>query len=89
MSPTICSRLYRADLGRRLGATVSAHVGRDRAISARRERGQLPAPRIPPFGKAVTQQYEGSVSLLGDVDANAVRPQLTVSKIVYRHVFSA
>jgi len=43
----------RGDAGRRLGASVAAHVRGHRAIAGGGERFQLIAPRIPPFRKPV------------------------------------
>ena len=52
---------------------VAAHVRCNGAESGRRQRSELMAPGIPGFRKAVAQNHERPVALLGNVQLNAVR----------------
>jgi hypothetical protein len=42
------------------------------------ESRQVVPPRVPAFGKAVTQEYERARALFGDVDVQAVGPHMPV-----------
>ena len=53
------------------GAPVAAHVDGDRPEAGLGDGGQLVAPRVPRFGKAVHEQHHGPVALLDQVDAGA------------------
>ncbi len=55
-----------------VGLAVAAHVRRDGVESGCRQRRDLMAPGIPGFGKAVTENNQRTVALLGDVQMNAV-----------------
>ena len=57
---------------RAVGLAVAAHIGRDGVESSFGQRRQLVAPRIPGFGKAVAQQDQRTLALLGQVHADAV-----------------
>src|SRR3979490_125260 len=78
----------RRDFARRVGASIAAHVGRDRVISGGGERRQLIAPGIPPLRKTVAQENKRSRSLLGEVNADAVGPYIALLKIFHRHMLS-
>src|SRR5216683_2435574 len=52
---------------------VASHIWRDRVESSFCECMQLMAPRIPRFGKTVTEHHQGPCSALGDVHMDAVR----------------
>jgi cation:H+ antiporter len=51
-------------------------------IAGTGERGELVAPRIPAFGKAMAQQHQGPCTLLGEVAVNSVHGHIAVLKIV-------
>ena len=62
----------RGHAGRLLALVVAAEIGRHDP-EARRERGDLVAPRVPELGKAVQQDDERTVTVDDAVQAHAVR----------------
>ena len=63
---------------RAVGGAVAALVGRDYAVSRRRERVDLMPPRVPALRPAVQEQDEGPVALLGDVHVDSVERDVKV-----------
>src|SRR5262249_56639407 len=61
------------DLVRSVRRTVASHVRGYRVIAGGRERRKLVPPRIPGFGKPVTEDDEGARALLGEMYADTVR----------------
>src|ERR1700694_3773562 len=76
----------RRDVPRRVGASIPAHVGRDRVISGGGERRQLIAPGVPPLRETVAQQNKGSRPLLGEVNVDAIGPYIALLKIFHRQI---
>src|SRR4030095_940370 len=62
-----------ANLLRSVRRAVAPHVRGYRVKAGGRERGKLVPPRIPGFGKSVTEDDEGARALLGEMHADAVR----------------
>ena len=73
MSPTWCSIVYCARVGRRVGAAIAAHVGRRGAVARRRQRRHLVAPRMPRLRKAVAQQHQRPLALRRHAHAQAAK----------------
>ena len=57
---------------RRIALAVAAHIGRDNAKTGGSKRVDLMPPREPGFRKAVHQQHQRPLALLGDVEADPV-----------------
>ena len=64
---------------------VTAHVGGHGVEARRGEGANLMAPGIPGFGKAVAEQHQRSLALLGDVEADAVALDRSLGR--FAHVF--
>src|SRR5215211_8712323 len=60
------------DRFRPIALAIAAHIGRHRVKTRGSERGNLVAPGIPGFRKAVAEQHQRPAALFGDVEANAV-----------------
>jgi hypothetical protein len=57
---------------RPVALAIAAHIGRDRMKTRRGERRNLMTPGIPGFGKAVAHQHQRPLTLLDDIEADAV-----------------
>ena len=55
-----------------IALAIAPHIGSDGAIAGLCERCKLMTPGVPALGKAVAEQNQRSLSLLGDVEADAV-----------------
>ena len=69
-------------------AAVTAHIHRDGAVAAFRQGRQLMAPRVPGFGKAVHQEHERAMALLGNADVYAVGAERSEVCLCYCVSFS-
>src|SRR6476469_2499762 len=61
-----------------VGVAVAAQVDGDRAVAGVGQRAELVAPRPPEAGEAVQEQDQRTLTGLGDVQADAVRVDVTV-----------
>src|SRR5437016_3246963 len=66
-----------------LALAVAAHI-RCYGVEARcGERADLVAPGIPGFGKTVAQEHQRSLTLLGDVEADAVALDYSLGRLAH------
>ena len=74
------------DVFRTFTSPVAAQVGSDHVESGLCQRRELMPPRIPAFGKTVAQDNERAFTLLGHVQADAVRLDDPMRQLGHRRI---